>query len=563
MDLVWPRSRFVHSAQQTTRPQRLAFGSAAVGVFAGLALAAPELASQSPNDSEARIRMRLASQHGADTEARLRTAKASQQAADSEARFRKALTTLQHLSTGELLYDRLEPELFQLAEATPRADALALLKHADSKVRALAVAVVGVHGDPRALPALVALAGDKGEAPPSRSRILGAAWLPGMPAQPQYTEHAQTVGDLARGVVGMWMAAAGYLWGIEGQGGQPGFAAYWAERATRTHCLSWFLVELQRASGGTLPLAEERRPKVAALRKAIDALPTPYGEWVLLGLGAPWGLGGRLLGAEALASEADLIRAARRLGPARTMDLLRGKDPYPDDPDLRLRPRSPFAFERVAPFLLSHAREVLQPEHAGELLQLELRHANAGGPLHLGTARWAVAAADLDPANALAILDAADRRFGAGGAFDRQDQRMLLAEARLRHGGAAAFTAVQEWFFRDVPQRGAFGFGRTRFAASLGEPERRALLLAILRDERMADLDWQTLRVLATATNQAAGRPVVSDEELRSAWHPLGEAHYQWEKAKAEKEFPAETAALEAALARWRGALKAFARAAR
>lgn len=467
--------------------------------------------------------------------------------------------------------DCLEPSDFELGRAPaelaplarhPRRELEPLLGHPDPRVRALALCMLAQQADPRALPAMVALAFDPAPAPSGRQLHAVALARPGQAKGPPWSPRPQTVGQLATAFVTTYLEAAGSYGGVEGTEHQPGFAEYWAARRNRTHCLSWFALDLQRASQRSFPLPEDAGPAIAALRARIDALAPDYRAWVLLALAAPWETGGSEPGAEALAPEADLVAAAQALGGDEILRLLRGQARFPADPDFRYGDHSPFAHRRVVPFLLQHARELLGPEHAAELRALGRRHLArepVGRSPALVTARWFTAAAELDPEHAGEILRDALARFAGPQDTDAQDHRARLALALWVQRGPMELPRVLDWFFAEEPQRGAFGFGRTRFAAELGGAERRELLRAILADARLPSLDWQTLRGLAEAANQHATEPVIPAAVLRDLGHPFGMGHYHWQRDAAREQHPAATAALEAELARWRAALAAWA----
>jgi hypothetical protein len=485
---------------------------------------------------------------------------------EAEASFRTVATSLAHLTASEFLYDRGPEDAQRVLAETPAAGVERMLRHPEPRVRALALVALYWKRGPESLPIVAGLADDLGKAPPVRLPNSVTIFPSGRPSGPAWSEREQTVGEVAREIVRFFMEAAGCFGDVGGRGDLPGFAAYWSERGHRKDCLSWFAVELQRACLGTSPTPPERRTNIRDLRRRIDALGPPYRPWVLLALACPWETGSTEAGGGELASEPDLLEAGAELGDARLMGLLRGEDPFPDDPDMRLGERSPFPYRRVAEFALRNATRLLEPGRAAELLDLEQRH-RTGQVGRMGdpfvSSRWATAAADLEPARAREILRAAFIRFREGVFFDDQDRRAILAESLWHHSGLLETGFLKDWFFAEGPQRGAGGFGRHRFVATLGRPETRPLLLAILRDPRLVELDWQTLRHLAGAANAAAGETLFSQDEIRRAWHPLGEGHYHWEQENARRTYPAETANLEAVLTDWRRRLREFARDAR
>ncbi len=481
---------------------------------------------------------------------------------DGRRRLESAARNLQELTPSDYLQDRVPAEIAELAEL-PRREVESAVGHPDPRVRSLALGVLALRGDPQSLPTMLAVAFDRAPGLPAREPHAVALVMPGVGGGPQWTLRPQTVGEIATSFLRVYMEAAGFWYGIEGNGRHPGFADYWRERRDRAHCLSWFRLDLNRASQASFPMAEQRRPKVAAVRRRIDALETPYRDWILLALATPWEASMREPGAEALAPEADLLQAARSLGRERILGLLRGEAVLPDDPDFRYTNQGPLELKRVVPFLLRHAGVLLERESSRELRTIgyrHLAHEPVGDAPSLVTGRWFTAAADLDPGHAVPILLEALERFRGTDSVDWQDHRVTIVTELWRHAGADELPRVLDWFFTENPQRGAFGFGRHRFASSLASRSHAAVLRAILRDERVAGLDWQTVGRLVEAANALAEEPVVPLRELSSVSHPLGEGHYHWEKERARVEYPDATAALEATLARWRTALAAWAR---
>ena len=467
---------------------------------------------------------------------------------------------LEHFEVDRLLLDTdfALPEETLAAVAAMEVEALErLLAHEGGAVRTLAIAGLYFRLGPQALPLLVPLVEDGGAAPPMRvptSMIL---------RKPQPTA-PQTVGDIARRVIEYHLEQAGYRGGIEGRYGAPGFEVYWAERGDRSHCLSWWRIALGRASRSASPTPSDRLDEIVALRRQIDRLPAAERAWVLLALCSPWEGGAGAPGATELASEADLVRAALDLREAGLLlPLLRGEDLASDDPDVRLTAPTAFPYERVVPFVLRHARELLAPEVVPELLTLERRHISGepvGDAPQCITASWSIAAADLSPGLACETLHRALKLYSDQDASYAQDRRCFLAQALWRHCGEAETQTIVDWFFEEEPQRGSFGFGRHRFADWLAKPARRGALRAILRDGRSKELDWQTLRRLAESVNRSSGREIVPATELRSVIHPLGEGHYHWATAEERDRHPEKTSALEATLASWRSLLARWAR---
>ena len=81
----------------------------------------------------------------------------------------------------------------------------------------------------------------------------------------------------------------------------------------------------------------------------------------------------------------------------------------------------------------------------------------------------------------------------------------------------------------------------------------------LLRDPRVAELDWPTLEILARVVNRVSGTEVIAERELQGTWHPRGLNHFHWEIEAARRDYPRETERLEATLDDWRRRLSSFA----
>jgi hypothetical protein len=477
-----------------------------------------------------------------------------------EEELQRAARALEHIEAEAYLQDTdfgLPEETLRLVRDAPVELLERLLAHEDGRVRTLALAGLSLELGPRALPYLVSRVDDEGAAPPRRLPM--AMIRPGpLPTEPQ------TVGAIARRVVELHLEAAGYRGGVEGRNGARGFDAYWEERRDRAHCLSWWRIALGRASRSSIPTPPDRLDAIAALRREIDLLPAVDRSWVLLALCAPWEGGIVEPGGRELASEEELVAAARVLSErGLLLALLRGEGLGSTDPGVRLTEPTAFPYERVVPFVLRHAPELLPTEVADELRVLELRHlsgAPVGEAPRCITSSWSIAAADLQPAHARETLHRALQLHARGGYHHDQDQRCYLVQALWRHCGSDELATIVDWFFDEEPGRGAFGFGRHRFADWLGDPEHGEVLRAILLERRLAELDWQSLERLARAANASSGREVVSARELRDTSHPLGQGHYHWSTPEERGAHPERSEALETTLARWRELLAEWAR---
>ncbi len=425
---------------------------------------------------------------------------------------------------------------------------VSLLDHDDPKVRTLTIALLFTSGDPKVLPWIAAKAADTS---PTFLDVLPDArpLLADLRRQPLL--QPRTVGQIAQAAVRPYLESAGIYGGVGGAAGYPGFESYWMARKDRSYCAGWFRVELDRASGRTSPTQPERVSKIKAVRGRIDRLPEPDRTWTLLWLNGE-------LGSDALVSEQELLEATKRLGAGRLMGMLQRRIGT-SDPDLQPRENNNYSYARMTRWVLERAGSLLRVRDAEALMECEKRERESGFADPNVTAWWVIGASELRPALATAVLPEALKRFQAEW---HGDDRAQLAAAIWRSPVPEKTGFLREWFYRESPQRGRFPHSRALFLRLLGSgptTELRRLIAAILGDERLESLDWQTLEALARTVNAVAGKPVVPQSELGRASHPLGQAHFYWESETAAKQYPKETAELLRILEDWRSRMRASA----
>ncbi len=355
---------------------------------------------------------------------------------------------------------------------------LELLKHNNSRVRALAIAALFNKGDPSLLPHIAAMAEDKARTFPYPEFCTNHPALT--------TFEAQTVGDLANKFVSYYLSTAGYERVIEKTTDYGGFEDYWSSRKDRTFCASWFAVQLQRATGVITPSPDDCIPRIRAVRKRIDRLPELDRAWTLLWLHQPEH-------GDVLVSDAECIDLCKKLGPERLMLMLRGKAPS-DDPDIH-SPPNPYNFsrDRMMQFVLMHATALLRKQDADALAADESQ----------GVWRT-IAAADLyaDAQKANDILSKGLRRYT--GRFHDNDRRLLL-HAMLRLGGPTATRDIVAWFYEARAQDGEAAVA----VCLLGD---RQLLANIVRDKRFKDADNASLAAICDCVNDWAKQTVVEPQ---------------------------------------------------
>jgi len=397
---------------------------------------------------------------------------------------------------------------------------LPLLKHPDPKVRTLAMAKLVMKEDPKILPDIVPLADDPAptfpnpkfpERPPPAPGEFVAEEGVGPPPRDQ------TVGTIATAVVNLYLEPAGFEYGIEGSEENGGFVQYWEQRKGRAYCGSWFVVQLLRATRGTMEIPSACIDGVRRVRARVDQLPKEDRAWMLLWLNHGWAEKGDPL-ANIFVTEDELVKIGQSLGPEKLLLALRGRIPS-DDPDLQ--PRSgagPGGFlplyETMQEFILRHAQSLLRPGDADALLAQKEKKSLGGSP----SPWWAIAAAQLQPGRAEHIL---------------RDEYPIFKgkwnEPELNHVGVALWSLAGEsqgdfltdWYYREVSELSPNSIPNPYNSfiddmAKTETPSGRKLLAKILDNTRYASLDWQSVQHLADAVNGWLPAPLVSQDELNA-----------------------------------------------
>jgi hypothetical protein len=459
-------------------------------------------------------------------------AAAAQSPEDVKLRFERLAADLQVFQTGEMLYGRgdlkherfipkkvVEPWRKVYAEIARDHDidhVAALLKHNDPKVRTLALGALFESQNPKALPHLAGLVADKEKTVPDvRIRRAGPIFFGGNIKNVPEAEdlipddfHQQTVGAVAKAFLDFWLSPSGYS--------AKDFDAYWAKRKDRNHCADWYVVRMLRAGQGSSNFDSSRIPLIQAIRKEIDALPAMERDWTLLWVAAHHT---RSLSEEPLAAfvkPAEIVDAAKRLGPERLMDLIGEKEISPD-PDLA--PRSSLAQRRsrgrddMILLVLKNAKAVLRPQDAAVLLETESKQ--------FERSPWfALAAAELQPEKAGEWLRSGMRRFPNEATYDAWP-RAELAAGLWRIVGPSETDFLVDWFYRErvdpyphTTQTEIF----LRNVKGVRAPADRKLLERLVLDARLDKLDHQSLRGLIDVVNGWTKAPVVPRSDLHRVW---------------------------------------------
>jgi len=135
-------------------------------------------------------------------------------------------------------------------------------------------------------------------------------------------------------------------------------------------------------------------------------------------------------------------------------------------------------------------------------------------------------------------------------------ERSTITAALWQLVGAPEVSFLLDWFFNEKPEHGAFPNCLASFIEAVAnDRDGKQIIARIIRDGRLKDLDWQSLERVVRSVNRWMETPIVTEEEMEKAWHPLGQGHFHWSQAEAERLYPKETAELRKRLNEWRGRL--------
>ena len=460
-------------------------------------------------------------------------------------RFERLAASASHFATDDIVRNRwsehrwpvglLEEQQSLLAELRTARDARKelqdQLRSPDPRVRTLALGALFIREDPRDLPLIAGLLGDRAA---TFKRLSMSFDSRGGRLPLSFFESDQTVGDVAQVMIGFYLNSASTVSGF-GRELATGidlkdvsasiFERYWAERSSRTRCASWYLVRMRRATrGGTLqPQYEADVRRVLA---EIDSLPAVERAWTLLYVRQDQSQ------LDTLVSDAAMVTALKAVGPDALMQVLR-REPVSDDPDLvaPARPSWILPHTKAVRFILAHAPELLRASDAdGVLASAERYPANPNFEYQI---EWNAASARLqglqDPAKATESLKAGIQRIPLTHILGASDQR-VLAFALWQMRGAAERAFLADWFYTALP------FVRSPDALEYFlrdvEKENRSdtslLLGALVGHARFEQMGWAPLSRILVMVNKTRPSPLV-DQSTIDRYYPGSERPDQQE----------------------------------
>jgi WD40 repeat protein len=401
----------------------------------------------------------------------------------------------------------------ELRELSGNREALAaLLKHANPKVRTLALGAIFQRNDGRDLPLIAGLINDSAPTFPNlhdpMSSMAGPRPLPEL-------ENPQSVGTVAQTMLAFWGVSH------DGRSVEMGFgrlatsittddfAGYWKKYADRKYAASWFMVKMKHATRQTTPIQPEYRLDIQSVITEMKSLPMPDRAWIQLYVLAPGGWV-EFEKEDLVATDGELIAVAKKLGPAALLRFLQ-RQKVSDDPDLLLDKDNP-EFVRISNFILRHADQLLRPEDCDALLACQYVMHDSGGV----NPAWGIGAALVQPARAGEILHNAlahETRSYETAAGE-------LAGALWRIRGLAELDFLVNWFYTVLPtasepmhQPVAFLWG----VETAARPDTKQLMAALVKDSRFDHTDWATLVEMLKIANTDRATPLVANRDIYDA----------------------------------------------
>lgn len=377
-----------------------------------------------------------------------------------------------------------------------------LIGHADPKVRSLAILLLFAQNRLDVLPDIAQLVADGAEAFPEPARVS----VPADFGPDPWPMERKTVADYAQGAIDRYIDASHELAELRRNGNlelddpkdlSERLRAFAGARDPRDSTAA-LRVAMERATGRISPFQFDRGQRVLAVLMRLEHVPKPRRFYVALALELD-----RFRGE--VYPPTYMLELARHVPREMRLATIRGQRGN-DDPDL------PPDFGWM--YFLEHAADLFHDEDFDLLLQLARDKVHPGS---YGDPRYFIAAAMLRPDQADAILVPA---FTESTEEHLSDQRVRVAVALAELGGEEGIAEAVDWFFREPPQPGAFGFGREAFLNQLlvRSPIRhRRIVAKIVRDQRLTTLGPASTRLLLLSVEGYVGRQLADDEEVRSS----------------------------------------------
>lgn len=353
-----------------------------------------------------------------------------------------------------------------------------LSEHSDPRVRMLALIRLYGMEQPEAFIAIQRRMNDAAETFPYQSVPCGRPFG----EKPAVVTESRTIGYWAT-----WMMEqVGFQ-----KNGQEDFDSWKARRIGNPDWIAWYDFLYRRASGATQPLPDAYVPRVAALKKRMEAATPAVRAWFWFGLADDALMVPRY--DTAMATQQELIAAGKAIGPEALLAFLRDgsraglREPKVDDP------------QRGRRFILSHGGDLFRAEDAAALAEMG----------HF------VTAADANPAMASRLIR--EGLTGTNESPNHWDQaRAVAALMDLRGDEETGF--VVKWFY-DAPVKVSQSSDRGVFLTELkrrGPKQWRKTLREIVAHPGFEKLEGLEVAYVAMLVNQLSGEKVVPDNMMTS-----------------------------------------------
>jgi hypothetical protein len=448
-------------------------------------------------------------------------AETRQSLSTTRVRFERLAQVTTHFATGDIINNRWSEagrwpvDLFEQqqhvleelgAASLDRAALQTLVRDPDPRIRTLALGALFVREDPRDLPLIAGLAADGAATFPLLDRSLNSM---GGRLPLSAFESPQTVGDVARAMIGFYLNAAD-LWASSTVLGKASalpssvFDAYWTERSSRAWCASWFLVKMRRATRRTSPLQPQYEGDVRRVLSEIDALPPVERAWTLLDIRADQGQ------IAPLVPDAALVTALQAVGPAALMTFLR-RESATDDPDVRAGAAHPGS---MAGFILDHAPKLLRASDADAVVAAAEAYRSIDNNTRFVAAAYRLRALE-NVERAANGLKAELRNIPLSRTLGARDQA-VLAFTLWQLRGAVEREFLADWFYTAQPagtlMHDVAGF--LRDVQKEARPDTPRLLSAIVRHPRFDEADWFSLAEIFAIVNETLPTPLVDSRRI-------------------------------------------------
>jgi hypothetical protein len=459
------------------------------------------------------------------------TAEARQTSVNVRQRLETLAAETSYFATGEIVDNRwteerrwppglLEEQQHVVAELralTEERDALrALLDDRNPKVRTLALGALFIREEPHDLPLIARLSSDSAA---TFTRLGMAATSMGGRLPISYFESPQTVGDVAQEMIRFYLGATGRP--SFGGAGTPfnrqrslppsAFDDYWAQRSSRAHCASWFLVKMRRATRQTSPLQLEYEPDVRRVLAEIDALPPVERAWTLLYVRADQGQ------IDVLVPDAAVVNALRAVGPDALMTFLRREAPT-DDPDVR----AGAAYRgSMTGLVLAHAPELLRASDADAVIASTEAYTGLQNNTMFVAAAGRLRGVE-NVERAAHFLKTAIAAIPVRRTLGVSDQA-TLAFALWQIRGAAEDGFLVDWFYAAAPFDGSPS-GTEEFLRNVDKEARSdtgTLFAAVVADSRFDQVGWTQLARILVTVNRSLASPLVDQHTIDAYWPGL------------------------------------------